>query len=315
MPKSDALWQAISIPDPYVAVIATGGTIASTVNAEGARVPTLSGADLIRACGTKVPTRVIDTASLDSSAMGLRDIDTLADEAQRALSDEHCRGVVITHGTDSMADTAIALDLMLDDDRPVVLTGAQESADHPDADGPANLRGAIDHVPSPTGVGVHVFFNGRALPARGLLKQHTSDHIAFALTSDEPLRRPSPIGVSPLEGTDVVVAAAWPGASGKVIDAIVDTRPDGIVVEALGSGNVSDGMGAALTRALEAGIAVVITTQVPRGAVQFSYGGAGGGNTLGARGALPAGWLRAGQARMALIVALAADADPATLLG
>ncbi|STC68304.1 L-asparaginase [Corynebacterium pilosum] len=315
MPKSDALWQAISMPDPHVAVIATGGTIASTVNAEGARVPTLSGAALIRACGTQVPTRVIDNASLDSSAMGLSDIDTLADEAQRALSDEHCRGVVITHGTDSMADTAIALDLMLDDDRPIVLTGAQEPADHPDADGPANLRGAIDCVVSPPGVGVHVFFNDVALPARGLFKQHTSNRDAFALTSEKPLRRPSPVGLCSLEGIDVVVAAAWPGASGEVIDAIVDTRPDGIVVEALGSGNVSDSMGAALVRALESGIAVVITTQVPRGAVQFSYGGAGGGNTLGTRGAMSAGWLRAGQARMALTVALAAGVDPATLLG
>ncbi|SER38384.1 asparaginase [Corynebacterium cystitidis] len=297
----------------YVAVIATGGTIASVVDRTGARTPTLTGADLVSRCGSDVATRVFDTASLDSSTMTLADIDTLAINAVRALSDAQCAGVVITHGTDSMADTAIALDLMIDDPRPIVLTGAQESADHPTTDGPANLRGAINLAGSATS-GVQVYFNDAVFPARGLIKQHTADHNAFALTAETWLPRPDPVGVVTLDGTRVAVAAAWPGATSEVIEAIVDTRPHGLVVEALGSGNVSEEMGQAIVRALDAGIPVVITTQVPRGPVQFAYGGSGGGSTLGTHGALAAGWLRAGQARMALTVAIAADVDPASLL-
>lgn len=301
----------------YVAVIATGGTIASTTDADGARVPTISGTELVASSGTTITTSVTETRSLDSSAMTLRDIDALVADVIRALDDEHCSGVVITHGTDSMADTALALDLMINDPRPIVLTGAQEPADHPAPDGPSNLRGAIElaAATSSRGTGVHVFFNGAAFPARGLFKCHTTDHRAFALTSEVPLPRPQPVGVVPLEGSHVAVVAAWPGATSEVLDAIVATHPDGIVVEALGAGNVSDQMGGGIIRALDAGIAVVITTQVPRGCVTNTYGGAGGGSTLGARGALSARWLRAGQARIALIVARAAGVKPALLLG
>lgn len=304
-------------PGGHVVVIATGGTIASTTDEHGARVPRLSGRELVERSKTNHPAEVVDSTSLDSSSMTLADIDELAAHAAHALADPATVGVVITHGTDSMAETALALDLQLDTEAPVVLTGAQLPADHAAADGPKNLRDAIAVAADPAsrGRGVLVQFNGRTLPARGVFKRHTQDLDTFANVSATPLPRPTPVGVVSLAEVKVAVVAAWPGSGAEEIDAVLNIHPDGIVVAALGAGNVSGAMGESLTRALRNGVPVVIATQVSLGQVAFDYGGAGGGNTLGRLGALPAGWLRPGQARLALAVALASGEDPARLLG
>ena len=301
----------------FVLVISTGGTIASTTDATGARVPTLTCEELVSRSGTTEPVRTYDAASLDSSSVTLAEVDTLRSLVRKALDDASVTGIVITHGTDSMADTALALDLVHDDPRPVVLTGAQRPADADAPDGPENLRRAIDTAADPLrrGQGVLVHFGGDTLPARGLYKADTGELRAFALAADRPLPRPAAAPLAQLDGCNIPVIAAWPGADDALVDAVAASRPDGIVVAALGAGNVSEQMGTGLARALDAGIPVVISTSVPRGEVAFAYGGAGGGSTLGAKGALPAGFLRPGQARMALATALAAGVDPAPLLG
>ncbi|AWB84343.1 asparaginase [Corynebacterium liangguodongii] len=302
--------------DTFVLVISTGGTIASTTDPSGALVPTLDAQELTRRADADEPVRVFDAARLDSSAMGLGDIDTLSSLVSRALGDALVTGIVITHGTDSMAETALALDLIHSDPRPVVLTGAQLPADHGSADGPANLRRAIELAADPLtrGNGVFVHFGGDTLAARGLQKIDTAARRAFALTAPLTLPRPAAVERAPLAGIDVPIVRAWPGADAALLDWVASRRPDGIVVEALGSGNVSDEMGAAVGRAVAAGIPVVVATSVPFGEVAFSYGGAGGGASLGAAGALPAGYLRAGQARIALATAIATGTDPRALL-
>ncbi|WP_165164136.1 asparaginase [Corynebacterium qintianiae] len=302
--------------EPFVLVISTGGTIASTTDPTGARVPTLTAEDLVISCGTDAPVRVYDSVSLDSSSMGLGDVDTLIQLVGKALADALVTGIVITHGTDSMAETALAIDLVHSDPRPVILTGAQRPADHPHADGPENLRRSIELAADPLarGRGVTVHFGGDTLAARGLMKNDTEALRAFALTAPLTLPRPAAVAPAQLEGLNVPILRAWPGADASLVDHVASLKPDGIVVEGLGSGNVSAEMGEALARAAEDGIPVVLTTSVPYGEVSFSYGGAGGGATLGERGVLPGGWLRAGQARIALLTAIATGTDPRALL-
>ena len=129
-----------------------------------------------------------------------------------------------------------------------------------------------------------------------------------------PAARPAPVPRAPLADVKVPILRAWPGADASFVDYVADSGVDGIVIEALGSGNVSDPMGAAIARACERGIPVVIATSVPHGGVEFAYGGAGGGATLGTVGALPAGPLSAGQARISLATALASGTDPRRVL-
>lgn len=294
-----------------VLVISTGGTIASTANARGALVPTLTGEELVARCGTTRRVRAIDVASLDSSSMGLAEIDMLRETVRTSLLDDSA-SLVITHGTDSMAETALALDLVHSDSRPVVLTGAMRSADHAHPDGPANLRGAIEVAATRRDTGVLVHFAGETLPARGLMKTQTTAEHAFTLTSTTPLPRPMAVPPAPLAGLNIPIIRAWAGADDALIRALGPI--DGLVLEALGSGNVSACTGGAVAKLLRRGVPVVVATSVPYGEVSFAYGGAGGGSTLGDLGALPAGYLSAGQARIALATALASGVNPSSLL-
>lgn len=294
-----------------VLVISTGGTIASTANARGALVPTLTGEELVARCGTTRQVRAIDVASLDSSSLGLAEIDMLRETVRTSLLDDSA-SLVITHGTDSMAETALALDLVHTDPRPVVLTGAMRPADHTHPDGPANLRGAIEVAATRCDTGVLVHFAGETLPARGLMKTQTTAEHAFTLTSGSPLPRPMAVPPAPLAELNIPIIRAWAGADDALIRALGPI--DGLVLEALGSGNVSACMGGAVAKLLRRGVPVVVATSVPYGEVSFAYGGAGGGSTLGDLGALPAGYLSAGQARIALATALASGVNPSSLL-
>ena len=301
--------------EPFVLLIATGGTIACTADADGALVPTLSAEELVHSSGTTESVRVHDALRLDSSAITFADVDKLRSLTAKALQDPQIRGIVMSHGTDSMAETAFALDIVHDDPRPIVLTGAQHAADPQQPDGTVHLAGAIAAAADPLrrNNGVLLHFGDATLPARGLLKRDTHALDAFALSSERPLPRPAALGRAPLADLRIPIVRAWPGAEGDIVDAIANTNPDGIVIEALGSGNVGPGMGAAIAHVLSLGIPVVITSSVPYGEVTFAYGGAGGGATLGSRGAIAAGFLRAGQARIALATALANGVDPASV--
>ena len=99
-----------------------------------------------------------------------------------------------------------------------------------------------------------------------------------------------------------------------LVDAAVSSGAHGIIIEALGSGNMGSQMGDGVNDALEAGIPVLITSRVPEGSVALAYGGSGGGATLARAGALGTGYLRAGQSRMVLLAALATETDVAGLL-
>lgn len=296
-------------------LLATGGTIACTRDNTGALVPTAQARDLVAAAGVDHPqitTR--DLTRLDSSSLTLSELDGLIAAVRESLA-AGAAGVVITHGTDSLEDTALALDLVHDSETPVVLTGAQRAFDHPAADGPANLRGALAAAADPAhrGRGVLVFFGGRLLPARGLFKTHTSRLEAFA-AADDPGPRPQPVSHTGLAGLNIPILAAWPGAGPELADACLAHGVDGLVVEGLGSGNMGSAMGEGVARLLAAGVPTVIATRVPHGAVQLAYGGSGGGADLAARGALGAGVLSPGQARITLATALAAGVDPRHLL-
>ncbi|MGO2165540.1 asparaginase [Corynebacterium casei] len=300
-----------------IAVVATGGTIACTLDEHGALVPTVSAAELVDAALSlsavpRVNMRAIDSVRLDSSSLTLPDLDDLLQRVHALLADASIAGVVITHGTDSMEDTAMALELFHIGDKPVVITGAQRSFDHPDSDGPQNLADAIAYAT--TGApGVSIRFGGLTVPARGAFKSHTSSLEAFAAVPTPMKTRPT-LALTPLAGNDVVIISAWPGASRTMVDAAVASGAGGIIVEAMGSGNMGSQMGEGVADALEAGIPILITTRVPEGSVSLAYGGSGGGATLARNGALGTGTLRAGQARMVLLAALATGTDVAELL-
>ncbi len=286
---------------PRVAILATGGTIAGVQAHPGAAaykpgvltldhlLAQLPGLDQVARLEGE---QVANIASQDITAeLWLR----LARRAAAHLADPAVSGVVITHGTDTMEESAWLLRLVLRSEKPVVLTGAMLPATHPQADGPVNLRSAVAVAASPAarGYGPLLLLNGELHPARDVRKTATEAIDTFQSPNDLPVGAASPAGPSfsvsassirpaPGGGFDlaaldadalprVVIVAAHGDADGSVVDALLalpaERRPAGIVLAGVGNGNASAPLLAALERASSAGIVVVRSSRTGRGLV------------------------------------------------
>ena len=323
-------------PDTRTIVICTtGGTIAASTDPGGVVTAGSHGAvetstarmaaELEAVLPETIRVRWRPVLDLDSSAMGPGEFDAVVDAVEAALGDPEVAGVVVTHGTDTLEETAMLLDLHHGDPRPVVLTGAQRAADHPDADGPANLLDAVlvaaDEVSR--SLGVLVVLGRAVLQARGVRKWHTTDLIGFARNAPDPQQDVDPSElpeelVRPvlprrvrLSGIRVDTVHAAPGADDAALRACVAAGARGIVVEGLGSGNLPPLLASGLRTVLaeHPELAVVVTSRVPRGEVSAVYGGPGGGAELARAGVVFSGHLRAGQCRVLLgcLIALSAS--------
>ncbi|MFT4012200.1 MAG: asparaginase domain-containing protein [Paracoccus sp. (in: a-proteobacteria)] len=302
---------------PLVAVIATGGTIASRKDADGAASPALRGQDLLDLLPPlPVRLRPVELLAQDSSTLTLAEMQRIGTAIAAQLADPGVAGVVVLHGTDAMEETALLADLQRPPGR-VVFTGAQFASDAQAPDGPGNLAHAIEAaMRDQAGVldqaGVRLAFGGRLLPAWGLYKAATDRADAFALAGKVPRPDLPPLPL-PVGGQRVDLVAIHPGADALHLDASIAAGAAGIVLEALGSGNATAEIAASVARATARGITVVISSRVPQGRLAPAYGGGGGGHDLMRAGAVHSAWLRPGQARILLAALLANGAAPAQI--
>ncbi len=182
-------------------LLATGGTIAGEADPEAGGARYRAGYGPVGALLDAVPglapfaLSAEQVLALDSKDMTPEDWLTVLAAVRRALANPAVDGVVILHGTDTLEETAYFLQLTLPAGKPVVLTGAMRPADHPQADGPANLLAAVRLAASPEahGKGVLVVMNATAHAARHLVKARTTGLDAFESAVDlghRPTRRP-----------------------------------------------------------------------------------------------------------------------------
>jgi len=318
---------------PTVAVVTTGGTIAMKIDpATGAAVPALSGDALIAAVPglAKIATlEVVQFCNIDSSWMSPELWLRLGPAVQKLVARQDVAGVVIAHGTDTMADTAYFLDLVIDTPKTVVLTGAMRNASMPGADGPANLYNAVCQAISPQAQnwGVTVTLNSYVNAASQVRKQNAMNPQTFesglygylgtvygqaVSRFNEPLHRihlpmPQKLAQAPLLRTFV-------GDDGSLVRAAAAGGAQGIVVEAFGAGNVNPAVDKAIAEAIEKGIAVVVTSTCIDGGAHPEYGSTGGGAAMEKQGVILSGSLSGEKARILLSVLLGLDiTQPAEL--
>ena len=292
-------------------VIATGGTIASRADERGVKLPTTSGADLLSGLGAEV----VDLMSMDSSQLTPADWDAMRTALAAVAARPDVDGVVIAHGTDTLEESALWLELTYDGDVPAVITGALRSADAPDADGPHNLRDALAVAASPQArrLGVLVTFARTVWQPLGLQKVATADLRGFDGTAVGTVtdgwfelcaekERPFLGELSSADAPRVDTLAVYPGADGVAMDACVAAGARGIVLEAMGAGNAGAAVIDAVRRHHRDGVAVAVSTRVPGGTVGAGYGP---GRELVEAGAVMVPRLPPPQARVLMIAALA----------
>lgn len=328
---------AVAEPLPRVVVLATGGTIASRFDpAKGGIVTALTGADLVQAVpdlGKVARVEVEQFSNISSANMTPEVWRKLAARVNAVLADDTVAGVVVTHGTDTLEETAFFLDLAVTSSKPTVVVGSQRPASASDSDGPGNLLNAVRVAVSPeaVGKGVLVVMNGQINAARDVTKTSTTDVGTFrtldfgALGVADNLavrfyRAPTRRQTIPLREQDrlgrVEIVSDYAGAEGRLIKLLLHDGagvPEGLVIAGMGLGHVSEKTYDAIKEARDRGIPLVISTRVYTGRVLPLYANKGGGVTLQQIGCVLADNLSPQKARILLMMALTRTQDPKEL--
>lgn len=313
-----------------ISLLATGGTI-STKRGDAGATPALDARTLattaLRADGeVEISTRNVSRMSSRSvTPTSMWELAQAVEEEIRGGSD----GIVITHGTDTLEETAYALSLLVRTSVPVVLTGAMRVPGSPGEDGPANLAAAVVVAATPlvSSYGPVVVHQDEIHLARWVSKLHSTRVAAFGSPPAGPVgmvvegRAVLFFGPRPSDrlrrssAPDKRVELLWSvaGSDGLVVDAIKD-RVDGIVVAGTGGGHVAPPLADALVKAAGEGVAVVLASRCASAQVlRKTYGGVGGEIHLLASGLVSAGSLSAAKARLRLIFGLSAGFSPTEL--
>jgi L-asparaginase len=308
-----------------VTILAAGGTIAMTGAAGGPASPELTGEALVAAVpalagisGLQVRTVAVVPSAHLSGADALDIARAAAEEAATG------RGVVVTHGTDTLEEVAFLTDLVYAGDAPVVFTGAMRPASAPGADGPANLADAVTVAASDEAAacGVLVVFAGEIHAARGVRKADStalaafqSPHLGAVGRVDEgrvlverSLERRGAFAPAHLDSVVEIIVASV-GSDGRLPDAAVAAGCDGLIAVLLGAGHTPPKLLAGLERAAAA-IPVVATVRPKRGAIlRDTYAFEGSERDLRDGPIVPAGSLSSAHARIKLMVCLGAGLD------
>jgi L-asparaginase len=315
-----------------IGLLFTGGTIAMRIDpATGAAVPALAAAeilaeapDLQHVCEVEVE----DFSRLPGPHVTPEQMWRLARRAAAWLERPDVDGLVITHGTDTIEETAYFLDLVLLTDKPVVLVGAMRTISDSGWDGPANLVAAARVAASrlARGRGVLVVMDEHIWPAREVRKIHTESAGSFATPEFGPvgvvdagqvefrrMGRPRPTWIDPVADAGLRVARieprvdllqAYTGMTDRLIKVLINDGAKGLAIVAFGRGNVPPVIVPAIEAAVGAGALVTISSRSIAGRVKARYGYEGGGLRLQQAGAILAGDLSGASARLLQMVAL-----------
>jgi L-asparaginase len=274
--------------------------------------------------------RVEELALLSSWSVTPQHMARWARRVRELLVDPAIAGVVVTHGTDTLEETAFALDLLRGGPIPIVVTGAMRNPSEPGHDGPRNLLGAVRVAADRHARerGALIVLNDEVHAARHVTKAHSTALDTFRSPGLGPVAtidaagvwwrwRTAPLPCLPACDPEprVFLFRMAAGLDPLPLRAVLEGGARGVVVEGTGTGNVHESWEDALAGAVDAGVPVVLTTRTGAGRVVPAYGGPGGGRRLVERGIIPGGELSGPKARLALMFALGAGLDAAAVRG
>jgi L-asparaginase len=308
-----------------IVLVFTGGTISMRHDpTAGGAVPTLRGRDILDLAPEieqLAPLEIDDWGSFPGPHMTVERMWELRGRIARHVARPDVQGVVVTHGTDSLEESAYLVARSVETEKPIVFTGAMRTSSALGWDGPGNLGASVRVAVNDEarGCGVVVVMSDRIYTALDVTKAHTHMLDAFDSPGLGPLgviddgdvifRRMiperAPVLAPTAPATPVDIVYAWAGADSRLLDAS-RAAGRGLVVAAMGRGNVPPAMVDGIDRWIDEEKPVVIASRAFRGRVGCTYGYAGGGRRLAERGAIFAGGRRPTQARIDVMLGLGA---------
>jgi len=313
-----------------VKILTTGGTIAMKEKKGAGAVPALTAEDLESLLPPDIgPVETEEFSNLPSAHMTIDLIFKLTQRVKDLVTADEVIGVVITHGTDVMEETAYLLDLVVDTEKPIVLTGAMRTASQVGYDGIANLKAAVRVAASSEArnLGALVVMHDQVHAARYVTKSHTQALDTFQSPSWGPLGR--------VDGDRVVIgkrvkrehipcqrlAADVPliklavGLDERFLRQAIERRADGAVIEALGGGRVPPWWMPTIKEAINRGLVVVVASRCPSGRVYDEYGYVGAYRDLKKTGVIFSEGLSGQKARIKLMVTLGSTRNRGAIQG
>lgn len=315
-----------------ILIVFTGGTFSMKIDDEtGGAVPHFSGNELIQMIPDASQLAEIETydfGKYPGPHVTPELMLNLSKKIKEFLSTDKYDGIIITHGTDTLEETAYLLDLTINREKPIVVIGSMKNSSEPDWDGPKNLLDAI-HIclnENSKNLGVLVCLNGEINAASEVTKIYSDSVDTFQSLDFGSLgfvqngrviynRLPHKLEILESDNinTNVDLITVYAGMDEKFFKFSADSGVDGIVVEALGIGNVPPKAFTGIKYAVEKGIPVVLVSRCPAGETDYVYSYEGAGVHLHNLGVLFSDFLNGQKARIKLMLALGKTKDMSEL--
>ena len=317
-----------------ILIVFTGGTFSMMIDEKtGGAIPYFSGEQLLE----KIP-QARKLAEIDCYDFGKYPgphmtpelMLDLSNKIKEFLNKNKYKGIIVTHGTDTLEETAYFLDLTIKTEIPIVVIGSIRNSSEPDWDGPRNLIDAINVCLSPSTkhLGVLVCLNGDINAASEVTKIYTEEIYSFrsldfgtlgSIKNGNVVLNRLPRKLETIEANKIVsnvdILIVYAGMNEKFFKFSADSGAEGIVVEALGVGNVPPAVFEGIKYAVEKNIPVVLVSRCPAGETEDIYSYPGAGKWLHSIGVIFADFLNGQKARIKLILALGVTKDYNRLKG
>lgn len=312
----------------HIIIITTGGTIAMREDSETKKlVPTVSGKELVQAIPQLekyAEIEIVEFSNKPSGHMTICDMFALSKKIDQLAKNENIDGFVVTHGTDTLEETAFFLKISLKTEKTVCVTGAMKGFGEQGYDGYGNILTSVRVAASNEFLneGVLVCFNEKIYDPEDVTKTHTINNDTFKSLEWGPLgvvyadeiylkrhaKIRKKIHTDAIE-SDVWLIKCYSGMDGKLCEIAKENNAKGVVVEGLGCGNVPPLVKEGIIKLRKAGIPVVLSTRVYTGLIKEEYGYDGSAASMKDFGIILSGNLSSIKARILLSLTLGKTND------